>query len=113
MTTASRPSSVFFWYTATSALVLVAGMPVLALLVSWVEPPDLPNHPLSTALFVLQTVLSTTVAAWWLVRWRDGLRNRPLPRWAHVVAAAPAVVALVMRLARAISPRRPTSRTPW
>ncbi|MFQ6485312.1 sensor histidine kinase [Brachybacterium epidermidis] len=112
MTSASRPSSVFFWYTVISALVLVAGMPAFALFVSWVEPLDLPAHPLSTALFVLQTVLSTAAAAWWLVRWRDGRGDQPLPRWAHAAAAAPAVAALVMLLVRAISPAAPDEQDP-
>ncbi|MCT2178650.1 hypothetical protein M3F63_13460 [Brachybacterium muris] len=100
MITMSRPTSVFYWYTAATALVMTALMPPLGLVATGASALEgMRAHPLPAALFVVQVVLTTVAEVWWLERWRRGTRDGSLPRWALVAAAIPAMIALALLLA--------------
>lgn len=99
MTTMSRPTSVFYWYTAVTALVMTLLMPPLGLLAtSTATVGEMLSLPLHTALFATQVVLTAVAEVWWLERWRRGTRDGGLPRWALLVSAVPAVIALALLL---------------
>ena len=100
MITMSRPTSVFYWYTAATALVMTALMPPLGLVATSASTLEgMRAHPLPAALFVVQVALTTVAEVWWLERWRRGTRDGSLPRWALVAAAIPAMIALALLLA--------------
>lgn len=54
MTAMSRPTSVFYWYTAATALVMTAVMPPLGLVATSASTLEgMRAHPLPAALFVV------------------------------------------------------------